>query len=899
MTENKFDKLEKMENTYLTNKILEDSFSCLYRVFLNKNKVSGNISDFEKMNLEIKQNTSIEYENYLKNKGIKQYDSLLNMNKVPPSETSYIKNAVYNSPGYSLCFDFVEIIDNKLVPVYISPTISVCRWEKIYLTCLSILLKQNNDNVADYGKIVSKENEKIKIYQVKVSTYKKEAKTQLEIDIQSTAKFCLTKHCKICEYFSRCYNKAVELDHLSLLDKITFPRIKYYENKGIFTVTQLSYLYRPRKKRKGKETITHNIELQALAIRTNKIYVKRASELNNNKVEIFIDFEGIPDNDFFYLIGILVKTNGNCEYHSFWADDRNGEEKMWKCFFEFMNNYPDVPIYHYGNYETEAIRKMKNKYGVKTDIEKQLFNINKVIYGQIYFPVYSNSLKDIGKCIGASWSNNNSSGIQCIVWRYNWENQYDNRDFYKSTIICYNKEDCYALAFLAEKLIDIKNAINSDLPLSPSTDFADMVNNTVSDTQIRIHQQFGAILNFAHENYENKKFSFQSLLRCKEKEQGYKQAAMVGVTRKTTKPKIEKRLSGKRICPVCKTKLIITKQVREKIVTDMVFTKNTVRKTVIRYYGNKSFCSKCSKYYAPPQIGKINNLYFGHNYKVWLLYQRMFLRLPFGIIQQNMHEMFNEHVSQGAISNAFKYFADFYKNTSKILLREILNSPFIHADETMVNVKGNDCYVWILTNGRNVFFKLTNTRESSMIKELLQKYAGVLISDFYAGYDSLKCRQQKCWVHLIRDLNEDLRKNPFNLEYETFVIQVKDLMLPIFETIDKYGLKIRHLNKFIPKVESFYENMAKSQYKSEITQKYQNRFLKNQNKLFTFLHHDNIPWNNNMAERGLRHIAIQRKISTYFSDGIDNYLLLLGIMQTCRFSGQSFLKFLISAKKIL
>ena len=128
---------------------------------------------------------------------------------------------------------------------------------------------------------------------------------------------------------------------------------------------------------------------------------------------------------------------------------------------------------------------------------------------------------------------------------------------------------------------------------------------------------------------------------------------------------------------------------------------------------------------------------------------------------------------------------------------------------------------------------------------------------------------------------------------------VKELMLPIFETIDKYGLKIRHLNKFKSKVDSFYDGITNSLYKSEITQKYQNRFLKYRHKLFVFLHYDNIPWNNNMAERGLRHIAVQRKISTHFREGIEDYLLLLGIMQTCRFYGQSFLEFLISAKKIL
>ena len=57
----------------------------------------------------------------------------------------------------------------------------------------------------------------------------------------------------------------------------------------------------------------------------------------------------------------------------------------------------------------------------------------------------------------------------------------------------------------------------------------------------------------------------------------------------------------------------------------------------------------------------------------------------------------------------------------------------------------------------------------------------MLISDFYGGYDSMPCRQQKCLVHLIRDLNDDLWKNPFLAEYELFVARIRDLFLPIFQ----------------------------------------------------------------------------------------------------------------------
>ncbi|MCP4197816.1 MAG: transposase [Proteobacteria bacterium] len=65
--------------------------------------------------------------------------------------------------------------------------------------------------------------------------------------------------------------------------------------------------------------------------------------------------------------------------------------------------------------------------------------------------------------------------------------------------------------------------------------------------------------------------------------------------------------------------------------------------------------------------------------------------------------------------------------------------------------------------------------------------------------------------------------------------------------------------------------------------------------LFTFLEQDGITWHNNTAERALRHLAIQRKISgSFFESGVRNYLILLSIRQTCRFQEKSFFKFLFS-----
>ncbi len=90
--------------------------------------------------------------------------------------------------------------------------------------------------------------------------------------------------------------------------------------------------------------------------------------------------------------------------------------------------------------------------------------------------------------------------------------------------------------------------------------------------------------------------------------------------------------------------------------------------------------------------------------------------------------------------------------------------------------------------------KLTKTRESNIVHKIFDNYEGILISDFYPAYDAVKCKQQKCWVHLIRNINDDLWKAPFDMEFETFVSEVRNMFVPIMVTVQKYGLKIRNLN---------------------------------------------------------------------------------------------------------
>jgi hypothetical protein len=66
---------------------------------------------------------------------------------------------------------------------------------------------------------------------------------------------CLNKYCQLCQFCDHCTKEAEQSDSLSLLGRMTPKLIRKYQKKGIFTITQLSYLYRPRRSKKKSTSV--------------------------------------------------------------------------------------------------------------------------------------------------------------------------------------------------------------------------------------------------------------------------------------------------------------------------------------------------------------------------------------------------------------------------------------------------------------------------------------------------------------------------------------------------------------------------------------------------------------------------------------------------------------------
>lgn len=106
------------------------------------------------------------------------------------------------------------------------------------------------------------------------------------------------------------------------------------------------------------------------------------------------------------------------------------------------------------------MKKVSLDKDIINKIQNSLVNTLSIIYNHIYFPTYSNSLKDIAKYLGFSWTESDASGLQSIVWRAEWEVNYDISWKYK--LLTYNTEDCIALKIVTETICRILSNTNLD-----------------------------------------------------------------------------------------------------------------------------------------------------------------------------------------------------------------------------------------------------------------------------------------------------------------------------------------------------------------------------------------------------------------------------------------------------
>ena len=226
-----------------------------------------------------------------------------------------------------------------------------------------------------------------------------------------------------------------------------------------------------------------------------------------------------------------------------------------------------------------------------------------------------------------------------------------------------------------------------------------------------------------------------------------------------------------------------------------------------RVASHKYRCRKCGREYFPDQF--VNMAKYGHSLKSWVVYEHVAHRASFENLEETLRDLFDLSVRFQDLHEFKSIMANYYRETYRGIMQRLGAGSILHADETEVHLKRvGKGYVWVFTNLEEVLYVYKASRDGKFLAEMFAGFSGVLISDFYAAYDSLGCPQQKCLVHLIRDLNTQLLSNPFDEEFKSLVADFGSLLRQIIVTVDRYGLKRYHLAKHQREVDRFFTGLA-------------------------------------------------------------------------------------------
>lgn len=312
-------------------------------------------------------------------------------------------------------------------------------------------------------------------------------------------------------------------------------------------------------------------------------------------------------------------------------------------------------------------------------------------------------------------------------------------------------------------------------------------------------------------------------------------------------------------CPDCGSRLLGGWVKRRREVIDLPIAPATV--TEHRIVART--CPQCNRLVLPsdPLAGVVHGQQrFGARLISVIATLREMARLPVRTVQRLLAQLYSLRLSVGAITAAADRVAAQGQAEVTAIRDRIRGSPWVHADETGWRQNGVNGYAWTFCTPTDRSF-LRRGRNKEVVEEVLgETFAGVLISDFYAGYHHYPGLKQRCWVHLLRDIHDLTVAYPDDAGLADWAAPVRAVYAAATQDARADdatgGLAQQHFQEQLLAVCDPFANDP-----TAVQARLCRRVQRHIDELFVFVAHPPLPAENNAVERSVRPLVTCRKIS--------------------------------------
>ena len=313
-------------------------------------------------------------------------------------------------------------------------------------------------------------------------------------------------------------------------------------------------------------------------------------------------------------------------------------------------------------------------------------------------------------------------------------------------------------------------------------------------------------------------------------------------------------------------------------------------------------CPKCShSNKAEFPDGVTQPTQYGPRLKSLAVYLHDYQLIPYNRSCELLSDVYGCEISPATLIRAENECFERLEQFENQLKDALKQSPVIHCDETGMKINGVRHWLHVACTGNMTYYFTHPKRGSEAMNnmDILPNYDGVIVHDFWKAYYKYLCDHGLCDVHLLRELifiteNYDQK---WSDEMAILLLVIKGCVGEIRETSD--SLTAKQINDF----EMMYDHITKMGLKEnplpldlntrpkkrgrkkQTKQKnLLDRFVNYKDDILRFMRNFEVPFDNNQAERDVRMVKVQQKISGTFrsTQGARSFCRIRGYISTMK-----------------
>ena len=353
-------------------------------------------------------------------------------------------------------------------------------------------------------------------------------------------------------------------------------------------------------------------------------------------------------------------------------------------------------------------------------------------------------------------------------------------------------------------------------------------------------------------------------------------------------------------CPECAADLCDLSTTGEEI--RQVFDLPPIKMRVTEYRAQRKTCPNCGRSVtagfpadvcAPAQ--------YGPGMQAVMTYLNVRQVIPCARTAEICQDLFGHRPSAGSVVAAVARCADRVAPAVAEIRDFLIRSPILHSDETGIRCIGKTHWLHVASTATHSHFSYSSKRgvEGFAAAGVLPVYTGTLVHDFWGPYDTLDCAHARCNAHLLRELKSCAEDKHLWAEQLMLTLlaakqaadQARERGDESLDSAHRKRLKQRYDKWVRAGLKAHPEQLRSTGKRGRIKQSTERNLLRRlrdkRGEVLRFVDDLSVPFDNNQAERDLRMIKVQQKVSGCFRSirGAERFCIISSYISTIRKHG--------------